>query len=645
MPDHVCPTCRRTFDKLNRLTRHQRAVHTGEKPFLCEKCGTAFARNDHLKRHCAAAHVGARRFACNACGAAFIESHHLKRHALKCLGNGGGEAEQEGESGDAAEAEPAPTGGRGPKRRRGTRGADGDGDGFIDGCNSAAAAAAAVGVLAPVLGAAAGAGAAAVTAATAAAAAVAARLQPAPVLNFTNPNCTLFRKCPSVDEWLPGMYVAQELWPYNVSRAPLAGIEQVAHITPFPETYFQSDWGLRWVASLSAKLYIDYYEFTRDQTFLATRAYPWVRDAAKFYRAYATRAADGLHYDLLYTCAQEGCSMQGNYSAVALSHNAPTDLAFARAVARKASEYSALLGVDADLRAGWDDLVLNLAHYPITHDPASGAPVLSQVNGTGDGVHDGFPWASATNASIHYYGNARYPISYFGPIHPAEELSLSSDAALLAIARTTVDVVNGFNNWIATNGLCLSWPSASRVSANASVTLGKFQAAMQLPGIMQANGWPLIRNQPDSGSGCPAEQAGGMVAVNDLFVTAHERVPGGAAGETFLRYFPAGPWPGAAFVTLRTRGAFLASGGAGPVAGAPPAPLHLISLVGGRATLLGGAWGGRGGGAFCVRGRSAGGAWSPVNVSAAGDGSLPLWAWETQAGDEYEASACTGRAL
>lgn len=101
---------------------------------------------------------------------------------------------------------------------------------------------------------------------------------------------------------------------------------------------------------------------------------------ADYYVSYATRSTRNASvWDLLYTCAQEGCSAQGAFSSPSVSHNSATDLGFARAMTARALKYSALLGVDGDKRAAWLDLHDNLADYPMTTNPATGNAVISQV--------------------------------------------------------------------------------------------------------------------------------------------------------------------------------------------------------------------------------------------------------------------------
>ena len=91
-------------------------------------------------------------------------------------------------------------------------------------------------------------------------------------------------------------------------------------------------------------------------------------------------------------------------------------------------------------------------------------------------------------------GNARYPITFFAGIHPGDAISLGDDPKLLQAARDTVEAVNKVNWWSPTNGLCMAWPPASRVSNDAEATLSQFDKA--LDSTLQPNLWPWLNNRP-----------------------------------------------------------------------------------------------------------------------------------------------------
>ena len=174
----------------------------------------------------------------------------------------------------------------------------------------------------------------------------------------------------------------------------------------------------------------------------------------------------------------------------------------------------------------------------------------------------GFPTTSSP-------GNARYPITFFSGIHPGDAISLGDPPELVQAARDTVEAVNAINWWSPTNGLCMAWPPASRVSNDAAATLASFDRALN--STLQPNLWPWIHNRPTGGWGCPVEQAGATLAINDLLVQSHEG---------FLRLFPAG-WPAgspASFVTLRADGGFLVS--AATDGGGVPRDVVVRSLAG-----------------------------------------------------------------
>ena len=172
------------------------------------------------------------------------------------------------------------------------------------------------------------------------------------------------------------------------------------------------------------------------------------------------------------------------------------------------AEYAAILGVDADRRDSWKARVEQIAAFPTTTDPTSGKTVLNQQE-----YEAGFPTVKSP-------GNARYPITFFSGIHPGDAISLGDDEKLVQAARDTVAAINGVNWWSPTNGLCMAWPPASRVSNDAAATLANFDAALN--STLQPNLWPRIENRPTGGWGCPAEQAGATLAINDLLMQSQE---------------------------------------------------------------------------------------------------------------------------
>ena len=106
-------------------------------------------------------------------------------------------------------------------------------------------------------------------------------------------------------------------------RAGFQGIELPIHLAPWPGIAFSSDWGQKSAAAFAAKPFIDFVDYTGNMTFLRLVAYPYCRLAAAFYESYATNrsldddsmgAAGGYQYDLLHSCANEGCMAAGAIS-------------------------------------------------------------------------------------------------------------------------------------------------------------------------------------------------------------------------------------------------------------------------------------------------------------------------------------------
>lgn len=109
------------------------------------------------------------------------------------------------------------------------------------------------------------------------------------------------------------------------------------------------------VSAWCAQLYWWRYEYSQDREFLRNTAYPIMREVAKFYRAYAIKGEDG-NYHIFPSTAPEQSPWWATDPAI--------DIALIRVHMQATIQASDLLGLDKDLRAGWRDLLDNLAPIP-----------------------------------------------------------------------------------------------------------------------------------------------------------------------------------------------------------------------------------------------------------------------------------------
>jgi len=379
------------------------------------------------------------------------------------------------------------------------------------------------------------------------------------------------------------------------------------------------------MGGLLSKNLIQYWEFSRNMTVLADKIYSFVKDNAEFYRTYALPGPDGK---LLfpYSCAQEACMcIDGgfvktltmpvpNYTTACTNptapfedrcpgasgwmknhpcyecypeiatgsndgyHNAFPDVAFSSYSLRTAVRFAGLLGVDADLARLWQAALDAMPPYPgADFTFVDGAPGSEFNGGAGffvEAEYGYLPGVSPINTTITPvvwpWCNTANPIGTFAAMYPTDEIGVSqtTDAALLARAKQTVYAINNYQQspWANTNGFCLSWPPAVRVSdrADAATLVRKFSTA--IPTTTVHNG--CVRNK-----GGMLENIGATAAINEMLLQSH----GGK-----LRFFPV--WDAAAtgpasFTTLRAYGAFLVS--ASVDGGGTVAPIALSSEVGG----------------------------------------------------------------
>ena len=323
----------------------------------------------------------------------------------------------------------------------------------------------------------------------------------------------------------PGMIKSS----WSVSKPGMgnySGAELPSHVSAYGGYYF-GDLGTRGILGWVALVFVEDFDYTNNLLFMKETTYPLLLHAADFFVSYLVFNASSGRYDLNAACALEGCTVPRNPKAHGLpQRNVAMTLGWIRATFSALLRFSTILSVDRGRRPTWQHIVDHLAQFPTTH--SQGQMVLDECEDSGD-----FP------------GNARYPVVYFGAIHPAAQITqLSSSSELLKAAQNTVDQVNAANKWVPENGLCMGWPAAAMVTHNASGTLDHM--ASGLAKVINPNFVPQILG------GCVAEQAGATQALNDLLMQSYDGV---------LHFFPAGWDAGAnaSFDGLRGRGAFVVS--------------------------------------------------------------------------------------
>ena len=151
------------------------------------------------------------------------------------------------------------------------------------------------------------------------------------------------------------------------------------------------------------------YRYTGDLAYLRDVAYPYMREAVRFYQG--RLSFDGSRYYMASSNAHE------TYWDV---RNAITDLAAVRLLFPLTIQVSQQLGVDSGLRAGWQNVVTNLVPYQVAdgaylpHDPPS-SPTRNGENvalelvwpydQTGIGYPDTQTAITTWNVRPHPYGN------------------------------------------------------------------------------------------------------------------------------------------------------------------------------------------------------------------------------------------------
>jgi hypothetical protein len=222
------------------------------------------------------------------------------------------------------------------------------------------------------------------------------------------------------------------------------GIEIPSAIGGFVELHCSHDSSMRSTAAMAAQPFIDYVDYTGNQTFMKGTAYPFIREVAAFYASYLrVDSVDGL-YGVPFGCAQELCS--GRQSGDRHPQKDDTiDLAYSRWIFAKAIDWGGRLNESTAVLEKWRQIAGSLKPYPLTDQYQPPAP---------KGKADMEDWCAASNCSGFseavntdinrsqiMWANADWPIANFAPIHPTGQVGLRSDNHTKTLARNTIWLV------------------------------------------------------------------------------------------------------------------------------------------------------------------------------------------------------------
>ncbi len=282
------------------------------------------------------------------------------------------------------------------------------------------------------------------------------------------------------------------------------------------------------IFSRGAKIAYTYwqrYEYTLDSAWLRDRAYPMLRGVAEFYRNYTNliKGDDGK-YHLHHVNSNE--SVQGG-------QDPDEEIASMMGILPTVIKASEILGVDADMRPLWRELLDNLAPLPTAGEPPIWIRALPPVfRGRGDGRPDG-------NTMPHW----------FFDLCTLE----NADAQTMKIANATIDgYLRGPNT---RPGVLSKVPVAAAMMGRADAV------GYLLPNqLLFPDRAPILANRLDQREGSQTTNAQRLGRVADALHTALlQSVGSGPAADPVIRVFPAWPRQWDAQFTLMARGAFAVS--------------------------------------------------------------------------------------
>ncbi|RSM89668.1 hypothetical protein DMH04_06770 [Kibdelosporangium aridum] len=262
------------------------------------------------------------------------------------------------------------------------------------------------------------------------------------------------------------------------------------------------------------------FEYTGNIDFYRTVTYPYLKELGAFWQDFLVK--ENGKYVVRNSAVNEG----GN------DVNSVYDLGYVRRNMSALIEGSKILGLDADLRPVWQEVLDNLSPYPLgVRDSLDVILLASEINNPTKG-----------NALLNKNDQ---PINLEGVVHPSDNLAIGGDPRMLQLARNTLQWVDPFlpgSRGSSGNGFPKTFTIAARVGWDPEDLIGKFKTVVN-------NLWrPNLTVRQFGGA---QETSGSLETVNSMFLQTYQGV---------TRVFPS--WPDqrdAKFVRLRAKGAFVVS--------------------------------------------------------------------------------------
>lgn len=268
-----------------------------------------------------------------------------------------------------------------------------------------------------------------------------------------------------------------------------------------------SDWGQRSNTLYGALNYLSYWQSTRDEAWLKTTGYPYLRQVALFWEDYL-KFKDGRYVD--------------ENDAIHEAHS-PTDvnpilaLGMLKTFFGELPAISEAADMDADKRAKWHDIHEKMSPFP-TQERGGKTVFRYTENGT--------PWWNDNTLGIQH-------------IFPAGAIGLDSDPKLLEISHNMIDAMGRWRDY---NGSSSWYTACARIGYDPNKILSELRNMYD---------HHTLPNKLLNFGGGGIENVSPALAVTEMLMQSHEGV---------LRLFPC--WPkeqNASFGTLRADGAFLVS--------------------------------------------------------------------------------------